>query len=595
MAGKLSAPRDEIVQALLGFKKAFRSVGVFSMIINLLMLTGPLYMLQVYDRVLSSRNTYTLLMITIIVVGAYIFLSALEYIRSQVVIRVGSRLDLHMNRRVYTAAFEQNLKNGNGNAGQALSDLTTIRQFVTGNALFSFFDAPWAPIYIAVIFLFNVWLGVFALVGTLILVAMAIINQAVTKKPLAEANQMSVVSGQHATNTLRNAEVIEAMGMLPNLQARWYRLHEKFLAQQTEASNKASSVSAFTRFFRLSLQSLVLGLGALLVLEGQMTAGMMIAGSILLGRALAPVEGLINVWKQWAGVKSAHGRLVKLLEQNPARKSGMELPAPTGKLSFEGVTAAPPGARLPVVRNATFALEPGDILGMIGPSGSGKSTLARLMVGVWPAMGGKVRLDGADVYQWNKDELGPHVGYLPQDIELFAGSISENIARFGSLDAAKVIAASRMAGVHDMILQFPQGYDTVIGDGGAGLSGGQRQRIALARALYGLPALIVLDEPNSNLDESGEEALRQAIAKLKEAKRTVILITHRTSIIAATTKLVLLRDGAVNMFGPTNQVLAAIAQANQRKAGNAPPAPPAVAGPGSAPPAPPAAPAPRPA
>ncbi|MBU4612090.1 type I secretion system permease/ATPase [Achromobacter sp. GG226] len=592
MAGKLSAPRDEIVQALLGFKKAFRSVGVFSMIINLLMLTGPLYMLQVYDRVLSSRNTYTLLMITIIVVGAYIFLSALEYIRSQVVIRVGSRLDLHMNRRVYTAAFEQNLKNGNGNAGQALSDLTTIRQFVTGNALFSFFDAPWAPIYIAVIFLFNVWLGVFALVGTLILVAMAIINQAVTKKPLAEANQMSVVSGQHATNTLRNAEVIEAMGMLPNLQARWYRLHEKFLAQQTEASNKASSVSAFTRFFRLSLQSLVLGLGALLVLEGQMTAGMMIAGSILLGRALAPVEGLINVWKQWAGVKSAHGRLVKLLEQNPARKSGMELPAPTGKLSFEGVTAAPPGARLPVVRNATFALEPGDILGMIGPSGSGKSTLARLMVGVWPAMGGKVRLDGADVYQWNKDELGPHVGYLPQDIELFAGSISENIARFGSLDAAKVIAASRMAGVHDMILQFPQGYDTVIGDGGAGLSGGQRQRIALARALYGLPALIVLDEPNSNLDESGEEALRQAIAKLKEAKRTVILITHRTSIIAATTKLVLLRDGAVNMFGPTNQVLAAIAQANQRKAGNAPPAPPAVAGPGSAPPA---APAPRPA
>lgn len=583
MAGKLSAPRDEIVQALMGFKQAFRSVGVFSMFINLLMLTGPLYMLQVYDRVLSSRNTYTLLMITVIVVGAYIVLAALEYIRSQVVIRVGSRLDLHMNRRVYTAAFEQNLKNGNGNAGQALSDLTTIRQFVTGNALFSFFDAPWAPIYIAVIFLFNVWLGVFALVGTLILVVMAIINQAVTKKPLAEANSLSVVSGQHATNTLRNAEVIEAMGMLPNLQARWYRLHEKFLAQQTEASNKASSVGAFTKFFRLSLQSLVLGLGAYLVIQGEMTAGMMIAGSILLGRALAPVEGLINVWKQWAGVKSAHARLVKLLEQNPERKSGMELPPPTGKLSMEGVTAAPPGARLPVVRNATFALEPGDILGMIGPSGSGKSTLARLMVGVWPAMGGKVRLDGADVYQWNKDELGPHMGYLPQDIELFAGSISENIARFGSLDAQKVIEASRMAGVHEMILQFPQGYDTVIGDGGAGLSGGQRQRIALARALYGLPALIVLDEPNSNLDESGEEALRASIAKLKDAKRTVVLITHRTSIIAATTKLLLLRDGAVNMFGPTNQVLAAIAQANQRKSGSAPPAPPAVGGPAPAP------------
>ncbi len=582
MAGKLSAPRDEIVQALMGFKKAFRSVGVFSGIINLLMLAGPLYMLQIYDRVLSSRNTTTLLMMTILVVAVYAVLAALEYIRSQVVIRIGSRLDLHLNRRVYTAAFEQNLKNGNGNAGQSLNDLTTIRQFVTGSSLFAFFDAPWAPIYIAVIFLFNVWLGVFAVVATLILVAMAVINQVVTKKPLAEANALSVASQQQATNTLRNAEAIESMGMLPQLQARWYRLHQKFLAQQNEASDKASQISSVTKFLRLSFQSLVLGLGAYLVIQGEMTAGMMIAGSILLGRALGPVEGLINVWKQWAGVKSAHGRLVKLLEQNPERKAGMELPAPTGKLSMEAVTASPPGARLPVLRNVNFALEAGDILGMIGPSGSGKSTLARLMVGIWPAMGGKVRLDGADIYQWNKDELGPNIGYLPQDIELFAGTISENIARFGSLDAPKVIEAARMAGVHDMILQFPQGYDTVIGEGGSGLSGGQRQRIALARALFGMPAFIVLDEPNSNLDESGEEALRGAIARLKEAKRTVILITHRTSIIAATTKLVLLRDGTVSMFGPTNQVLAAIAQANQRKAGTGPAtpgAPPAVTGP----------------
>lgn len=571
MAAKFSLPRDEITQALLAYKQAFRSVGVFSMIINLLMLTPALYMLQVYDRVLGSRNSYTLLMLSLIVVGMYIFLAALEYVRSQVVIRVGARFDLHMNRRVYTAAFEQNLKNGRGNAGQALSDLTTIRQFVTGNALFAFFDAPWAPIYIFVIFMFHPWLGIFATVGTLVLIALAIINRSVTNKPLAEANSLAVSSSTTANNTLRNAEVIEAMGMLPNLQARWYRIQESFLKLQGETSEKAAVITSFTRFFRLSLQSLVLGLGALLVIRGEMTAGMMIAGSILLGRALGPVEHLIGVWKQWGAVRSSHERLVKLLEANPARKPGMELPAPRGELSVEGVTAAPPGMRVPVLRNITFALEPGDVLGVIGPSGSGKSTLARLLVGIWPAAGGKVRLDSADVYQWNKDQLGPHLGYLPQDIELFAGSISENIARFGSLDSEAIIQAARLAGVHEMILHFPQGYDTMIGEGGGGLSGGQKQRIALARALYGGPSLIVLDEPNSNLDEPGEEALRGAIAQLKEAGKTVVLVTHRTSIIATTNKLLLLRDGTVQMFGATNQVLASLAQANQRKGTGSPP------------------------
>nr|MBF0682412.1 type I secretion system permease/ATPase [Pseudomonas sp.] len=356
-----------------------------------------------------------------------------------------------------------------------------------------------------------------------------------------------------------------AMGMLPNLQSRWYRLHEKFLKQQAVASEKAAVIGSFTKFFRLSLQSLILGLGAFLVIQGQMTAGMMIAGTILLGRALAPIELVIQVWKQWSGVRSSHSRLVRLLEENPARKAGMELPSPRGALSVEAVTAAPPGVRLPILRNVTVALEPGDVMGLIGPSGSGKSTLARLLVGIWPALSGKVRLDGADVYQWNKDQLGPYIGYLPQDIELFAGSISENISRFGSLDSQMVVEAARMAGVHEMILQFPQGYDTMVGEGGAGLSGGQKQRIGLARALYGVPTLVVLDEPNSNLDETGEEALRGAIAQLKAAGKTVVLITHRTSIIAATNKLLLLRDGMVQLFGPTSQVLASIAQANQRK------------------------------
>ncbi len=565
MAAKFDLPRDEITQALVGFKQAFRSVGVFSMIINLLMLAGPLYMMQVYDRVLNSRNTYTLVMLSVMVVGAFLVLSFLEYVRGQVAIRIGARLDLHMNRRVYTAAFEQNLKNGRGNAGQALNDLTTIRQFVTGSALFAFFDAPWAPIYLCVIFMFNVWLGVFALIGMLLLIVLAFINRSVTQKPLAEANTLAVNSSTLATNTLRNAEVIEAMGMLPNLQSRWYRLHESFLKQQAVASEKAAVIGSFTKFFRLSLQSLMLGLGAFLVIHGQMTGGMMIAGTILLGRTLGPLEQVINAWKQWSGVRSSHGRLTRLLEENPARKPGMELPAPHGAMSVESVTAAPPGVRVPVLRNVSFAIEAGDVLGIIGPSGSGKSTLARLLVGIWPALNGKVRLDGADVYQWNKDELGPYVGYLPQDIELFAGSISENISRFGSLDAEKVVQAARMAGVHEMILQFPQGYDTMMGESGAGLSGGQRQRIGLARALYGVPTLVVLDEPNSNLDETGEEALRGAINQLREAGKTVVLITHRTSVIATTTKLLLLRDGTAQMFGPTNQVLASIAQANQRK------------------------------
>lgn len=565
MAGRFDLPRDEIMQALLGFKQAFRSVGVFSMIINLLMLAPSLYMLQVYDRVLASRNSYTLLMLSLIVVGLYLLMAALEYVRSQVVIRVGSRLDLHLNRRVYTAAFEQNLKDGRGNAGQALNDLTTIRQFVTGQALFAFFDAPWAPVYLFVIFMFDVWLGVFALVGTLILVVLAIINQVVTRKPLSEANSMAVASTMQANNTLRNAEVIEAMGMLPNLQSRWYRSHEDFLKTQNEASEKAAVINSYTRFFRLTLQSLVLGIGALLVLEGRITAGMMIAGSILLGRALAPVEQVINVWKQWSGVRSSHERLTRLLEANPNREAGMSLPAPKGHISVEAATAGPPGSRMPILRNITFEFEPGEVVGIIGPSGSGKSTLARLLVGVWPTMAGKVRLDGADIYQWSKDELGPHLGYLPQDVELFSGTISENISRFGSLDPVKVIEAARMAGVHEMILQFPQGYDTQIGEGGSSLSGGQRQRIALARALYGKPSLVVLDEPNSNLDETGEEALRGAIIQLRDNGSSVVLITHRTSIIAVTSRLLVLREGMVSMYGPTNQVLASLAQSNQQR------------------------------
>lgn len=566
MKPKFQIPQNEISQALLSFKSAFRTVGVFSAIINLLMLVPSIYMLQVYDRVLPSRNETTLWMLTLLMLSLYVFMAALEFVRSFVLVRVGARLDMQLNKRVYTAAFEHNLRRGAGNAGQALQDLTNIRQFVTGNALFAFFDAPWFPIYLIVIFFFEPSLGVFALLGTAILVALAYINEKVSKKPLAEANTMAIASSNLATNNLRNAEVIESMGMLPNLMHRWFKMHGRFLQLQGEASEKAGVVSAVTKFVQVSLQSLVLGYGALLAVEGKITPGMMIAASILMGRALSPVQLVISVWKQWSSTRSAYQRLSELLAANPPRQAGMSLPKPKGVVSVEGVTAAPPGAQVPVIKALTFAIQPGDALGVIGPSGSGKSTLARLLVGVWPAAGGKVRLDGADIYQWNKDELGPHIGYLPQDVELFGGTVSENIARFGEVDSEKVIDAAKRAGVHDMILHFPKGYDTVLGDGGAGLSGGQKQRIGLARAMYDDPSLLVLDEPNSNLDDVGEQALVAAMMDMRRRGKSIVLITHRTSVLGVTNKLLLLRDGVAQAFGPTNEVLAALSKANQQQA-----------------------------
>jgi ATP-binding cassette subfamily C exporter for protease/lipase len=560
----LLTKKNEIEQALSAFKNTFWTVGVFSAIINMLMLVPSLYMLQVYDRVLQSRNDITLLMLSLIMLGGYALMAGLELIRSFVLVRVGARFDMTLNKRVYTAAFEQNLKKAGGNAGQALQDLMNLRQFLTGNALFAFFDAPWFPVYLIVIFFFEPTLGLFALFGTAVLVVLAIVNEKITHKPLAEANTMAIASSGLASNNLRNAEVIESMGMLPNLMGRWFKLHSQFLKLQADASEKAGKINAVTKFTQVSLQSLVLGLGALLVLENKITAGMMIAASILVGRAMAPVQQVIAVWKSWSSTRSAYERLTNLLEVNPARPAGMQLPAPKGALSVEGVTAAPPGVATAVVKGLSFAINPGDALGIIGASGSGKSTLARLLVGVWPSAVGKVRLDGADIYSWNKAELGPHIGYLPQDIELFAGTVSENIARFGEIDPEKVVLAAQRAGVHDMILHMPQGYDTRLGDGGAGLSGGQKQRLGLARAMYGDPALIVLDEPNSNLDELGEQSLAQAVLDLRRRGKTIVLITHRMSAIGATNKLLMMRDGAGQLFGPTNDVLAALQEANNK-------------------------------
>jgi ATP-binding cassette subfamily C exporter for protease/lipase len=554
-----------LFKALGDYKSILISVGCFTALINVLMLVPSIYMLQVYDRVLSSQNETTLVMLSLMVVGFFVFIGMLEVIRSFIVIRIGSQLERRFNLRVYQAAFERNLFKGEGNAGQSLGDLTHIRQFVTGPALFAFFDAPWFPVYLFVIYLFNVWLGVLATAGALLLIALACLNEYMTKKPLSEAAGYSQQSSQLATSHLHNAETIQAMGMLGALRKRWFGVHSRFLGLQNQASDTGAVISSVSKTLRLCLQSLVLGLGALLVIKGDMTAGMMIAGSILMGRVLSPIDQLIAVWKQWSGAKLAYRRLDALLQAYPPGNDAMALPPPKGLITFEQVSAGPPGQRTATLHMVNFNLGAGEVMGVLGASGSGKSTLARVLVGVWPALGGTVRLDGADIHRWNRDDLGPYIGYLPQDIELFSGSIAENISRFSDPDPQKIVAAAQQAGVHELILRMPQGYDTQLGEDGSGLSGGQKQRVALARALYGNPSVVVLDEPNSNLDTVGEAALASAIVQLKAQGTTVILVTHRSSVLAQADKLLVLNDGRLQAFGPSQDVLKALSGAQEQQ------------------------------
>jgi len=522
---------------------------------NLLLLAPAIYMLQVYDRVLTGRNEYTLVMLTLIVILLLIMYAALDAVRSYAVIEVGKKIDEKLNQRTFTAAFEQNIKLKGSSAGQAIQDLTTIRQFVTGPSLYAFFDAPWFPFYLIIIFIFNAWLGLFAALCVLILIVVAFFNEAITSMPLNKANTLSVASTMYATNHLRQAELIDSMGMLTALRKRWFTLHSQFLDLQTLASQRAAALGSMTKFIRLVMQSLMLGIAAYLVLENQLTPGMMIAATILLAKATAPVEMVIGSWKQFRGMLSSYERLRKLLLDNPQRPEGMSLERPKGFLSMDGVFSTPPGAIEPVLKNISFSIEPGDVLGVIGPSASGKSTFAKVILGIWPGMPNPARIDGADVYRWNKEELGPSIGYMPQVIDFFPGTVSENIARFSNYQSDEIIKAAKLADVHDMILRLPKGYDTPIGDGGLELSGGQKQRLALARALYGDPAILVLDEPNSNLDEIGEIALIQAIIYARKRKATVVVISHTLSIIKVTTKLLLLKDGMAKAFGPTEQVI----------------------------------------
>ncbi len=557
-------PTRDIDAALLRYRKLFWVIALFSGVINLLAVVPAIYMMQVFDRVMSSRNEMTLLLLTIMALGLFLLSSMVEWIRGQVMIRMSEGIDQDLGERIFGVAFQKSLKEHNANPAQVMSDLNALRQFVTGSSLISLLDLPWMPIFLIVTGLLHPWLGLFTLLGAVILFVLAIWNEHATRKGLDEANQMSVQASRYVNSTLQNAEVIQAMGMLGNMQRRWAAMQQKLIAAQAGASDKGAAISTVTRLVRTAWQSLAMAVAMLLILEGEISGGVMMAAGFLIGKAMLPAEQAISSWKQLDGAKASYRRLCELLEEFPRPTPKMPLPAPTGALRIERLVVTPPGSNKPVVNGIDLALNKGEVLAIIGPSASGKSSLARAMVGVWPTSHGSVRLDGAEIGQWSRETLGPYLGYLPQDIELFAGTVAENIARFAEVDSAKVIEAATLAGIHAMILRFPHGYDTQLGPGGMGLSGGQKQRIGLARALYGQPALIVLDEPNSNLDDVGEAALVAAIGQLRQAGSTVVLVTHRPSVLAVIDKLLVLQDGNQRMFGPRDQVLKALLPAGQQ-------------------------------
>lgn len=536
-------------------KKIFRRLVLFTAIMNILMLTPSIFMLEVYDKVLTSRNEFTLYALSFITLLLYLIYGLLDGLRGHIVYNVSLDLEKELSNDVYEAIFKETLKKNNNNTSQPLADLTTIKQFLTTGALFSFFDAPWFPIYLVVIFMFNFWLGILAIFCITTVVVIAIINEVTTKDSNQKSSVLSSQSNIMASNILKNSEVLDAMGMMSPLKKKWNEIHKKFLEVQEDATFKSTNVSTVTKVVKMILQSAMLGVAAYLVLIGSLLPGMMIASSLLIGKAMTPVEQVITGWKQYKQAKMAFERIKKLLNDNPKDKYGISLPKPKGTLSVEKLYAAVKGKDVPVLTDVSFHLEPGDILGVIGPSGSGKSTLARELVGGWPALQGKVRLDGVDIHTWNKTELGPSLGYVPQDIELFQGSISDNICRFYEANDEEIVKAAKAAGIHELILKMPDGYNTQLGVDGLGVSGGQKQRIAIARSLYKDPVFIVMDEPNSNLDTNGEKDLVTTLESCKERKATVVIITHRATILKATTKLLYLENGSVKAFGPTAEVL----------------------------------------
>ena len=564
--------RSELTRTLRLFKYEFLIVGLFSMVANLLMLAPTLYMLQVYDRVLVSRSELTLIFVSLITLFLFGVMAFSEWARSRLLVRIGVRLDAALGTRVFNASFEANLSRSGAAAQRSFQDLIELRQFVTGNGTLAFFDVPWMPVYLAVLFFLHPFLGWVALAFTLVQLALAWFGHRNTVAPADAASKAGQAVNLFLQTKLRNTEVVESMGMLGGLQKRWAERHAHYMEQQGASQALSHRISAISKWVRYCQQSFALAAGALLVIDGQLTAGAMIAANVLMGRALAPIDQLVGTWRGFLSARNAFERLESLLEAHPERDPALTRVAPRGALRLQQVVASAPGRKEPILKGVDLQADVGTVTVVLGPSGSGKSTLARVLMGIWPDVRGEVLLDERPLSGWDRAELGPHVGYLPQDVEMFDGTIAENIARFSDVDSEKVIAAARSAGLHEMILRFPKGYDTPMGEAGGLLSGGQRQRVGLARALYGNPAVIVLDEPNANLDDAGEAALMQAVREFKAKGRTIFLITHRPGAIAVADQLVVLQDGRVQAQGPRDAVLAQL-QAHRQQPAQAAPVP----------------------
>ncbi len=559
--------RDELSRTLWGFRYEFMVAGIFSMVANLLMLTPTIYMLQVYDRVMLSQSTGTLIAVSLITLFFFGVLTFAEWSRSKLLVSSGVRLDELLSKRLFHASYEAYLNPEVSNPSRSFNDLTEVRQFLTGNGIFAFFDAPWAPIYIAVLFMLHPWLGFMAIGFGLVQAVLAWWGSQATKPAQAEASKSQQDVGGYLQSKFRNAEVIESMGMVSHLYRRWSERNAKAMGSALNAQAVSGRVVAWSKFVRYTQQSLALGGGALLVIQGELSPGAMIAANVLTTRALAPIDLMVGTWSGFLSAKEAYVRLRDLLQAHPLRNKPLLGIVPKADVVLKDVVASAPGRKEPILKGVSALMPTGTVTVVLGASGSGKSTLARVLLGIWPHSSGDVLLDGQAILNWDRMELGPHIGYLPQDIELFDGTIAENIARAGQVVSEKVIAAAEASGLHQMILRFPKGYDTPMGEAGGLLSGGQRQRIGLARALYGEPALVVLDEPNANLDDEGEAALVRAVQGLKAKGKTVVLISHRPGIVGVADRLLILHQGSVQASGPRDGVLAALQQ--QREAAQA--------------------------
>lgn len=575
--GKSAVDKPELYQALAVSRSSFFSTAVFSFFINVLMLAPVIYMLEVYDRVLTSQSESTLLMLTLLLVFLFLVMGTLEWVRSQVLSITGNRLERMLGPRVFDSVFGQTLASGgNITSTQPLNDLLNLRQFLAGPSLLTLFDAPWMPIYIGIMFVFHSLLGWTAVVAALILIALAVANERMTRDDLKDAGQLGHENDVQTQRNLRNSEAIEAMGMLPRLRERWQERHDRMVDLQHRAGKRGGVIATISKTFRLMMQSIMLGIGAYLAIQGEISGGAVIAGSLLLGRALAPINQLIGSWKSFLSARESYGRLNKLLQALPMSEPPMPLPPPQGHVEFERATVTPPNSDVPILKEISFVIEPGTAVAVIGPSAAGKSTLVRAILGIHRTSSGSIRLDGAELAQWDRASLGEHIGYLPQDVELLDGNVSENIARFGDVDPDKVIAAARAAGVHHMILKLPDGYETKITP--TMLSAGQRQRIGLARALYDSPKLVVLDEPNSNLDIQGDQALAEAIKLLKQQGSTLILVTHRNNILELVDRVMVISNGEKVAYDVPTKVLALLNGFAAQSIGNRPQSPPKPVG-----------------